>query len=258
MLILIALVASAFGTVVGLVSGVRQNQKGTLWTQRAVYVFAWTMFLANFLMIYALLERDFSVSYVAQVGSHAAPTWVTVVSLWSSLEGSILFWGAIIGLYALVFTLRMRGRYAEYMPYALGVILFVCAFFSLLLAVPANPFAPTPLPIPIDGPGPNPLLQNHVLMVIHPPMLRGHDHSFRDCDCRFIARQTHRRLVKAPSYLDHGTLDLLVDWYHSGGLVGVRSIGMGRLLGLGSGRKRLLSSVAGGHRLPAFHGGSRT
>ena len=171
MLILSALVASVFGSVTGLVSGARQNPKGTLWTQRAVYVFAWSMFLANFLMVYALLERDFSVSYVAQVGSHTTPTWVTVVSLWSSLEGSILFWGAIIGFYALIFTLKMRGRYAEYVPYALGVILFVCAFFSVLLAAPANPFAPTQGPIPLDGPGPNPLLQNHILMVIHPPML---------------------------------------------------------------------------------------
>jgi hypothetical protein len=31
--------------------------------------------------------RDFSVSYVAQVGSLADPDWVAVVSLWSSLEG---------------------------------------------------------------------------------------------------------------------------------------------------------------------------
>ena len=52
------------------------------------------MIAANLLMVYALLTHDFSVSYVAQVGSRSVPTWVTVVSLWSSLEGSILFWGS--------------------------------------------------------------------------------------------------------------------------------------------------------------------
>ncbi|NIV54104.1 MAG: hypothetical protein GWN48_00215, partial [Actinobacteria bacterium] len=36
--------------------------------------------------------------------------------------------------------------------------------------------ASSPIPLlggeaPIDGPGPNPLLQNHILMAVHPPML---------------------------------------------------------------------------------------
>src|SRR3546814_12636611 len=35
---------------------------------------------------------------------------------------------------------------------------------------PANPFT-TVSPVPLDGPGPNPLLQNHILMAFHPPML---------------------------------------------------------------------------------------
>jgi cytochrome c-type biogenesis protein CcmF len=56
------------------------------------------------------------------------------------------------------------------MPYAVGVWLACAAFFSFLLAGPAQPFATVPGP-PLDGPGPNPLLQNHYLMVIHPPFL---------------------------------------------------------------------------------------
>jgi cytochrome c-type biogenesis protein CcmF len=36
--------------------------------------------------------------------------------------------------------------------------------------MPANPFRAV-LPVPADGPGPNPLLQNHILMGIHPPLL---------------------------------------------------------------------------------------
>ena len=43
-------------------------------------------------------------------------------------------------------------------------------FFAFLIAGPANPWH-TLAPVPPDGPGPNPLLQNHILMVIHPPML---------------------------------------------------------------------------------------
>ena len=65
----------------------------------SVYAFAALMAAANLLMVYALVTRDFSVSYVAQVGSRSVPNWVAVVSLWSSLEGSILFWGLVMGAY---------------------------------------------------------------------------------------------------------------------------------------------------------------
>jgi len=125
---------------------------------------------ANLLMVYALLTHDFSVSYVAQVGSRALPTWVSVVSLWSSLEGSILFWGAILGFYIAGATWANRNQHPEYMPWALGVWLACGAFFSFLLAGPSQPFGTVPIP-PADGPGPNPLLQNHILMAIHPPFL---------------------------------------------------------------------------------------
>lgn len=169
-LILGGLGAAAFGTLTGFVGGAKQNVKLLSWTRIAVYVFAVTMVLANLVMVRALLANDFSVQYVAQVGSRSTPTWVTVVSLWSSLEGSILFWGAILGLYLAAFTYFNRDRYREYMAYALGVMLAVGVFFAVLIAGPANPFGYLN-PAPPDGPGPNPLLQNHILMVIHPPSL---------------------------------------------------------------------------------------
>src|SRR6266849_2553510 len=56
------------------------------------------------------------------------------------------------------------------MPFAIGTWLSCGAFFSFLIAGPANPFLTVANP-PLDGPGPNPLLQNHLLMIIHPPML---------------------------------------------------------------------------------------
>ncbi|HEX6739761.1 MAG TPA: cytochrome c-type biogenesis CcmF C-terminal domain-containing protein, partial [Vicinamibacteria bacterium] len=56
------------------------------------------------------------------------------------------------------------------MPYAVGVWMACATFFCFLLAGPAQPFG-TISPVPPDGPGPNPLLQNHVLMVVHPPCL---------------------------------------------------------------------------------------
>jgi cytochrome c-type biogenesis protein CcmF len=168
--VLAALAIAAFGSIVGLWAGRSQSLAGLRWTQRAAYGFSAAMTLANVTMLSALLSHDFSVHYVSQVGSRASPTWVTIVSLWSSLEGSILFWGLILSAYVSAFTFTLRDRYREYMPYALGSILVICVFFAFLIAGPANPFLPVS-PVPEDGPGPNPLLQNHVLMIVHPPML---------------------------------------------------------------------------------------
>ena len=169
-LILLALLAASVGSIVGFATGARPNASGWKWARRLAYAFAAFMALANLTMEYALLTHDFSVSYVAHVGSRAVPTWVSIVSLWSSLEGSILFWGLVMGVYVAVATWRKADQHPEYMPYAVGVWLACGAFFSFLLAGPAQPFGTIPNP-PLDGPGPNPLLQNHYLMVIHPPFL---------------------------------------------------------------------------------------
>jgi cytochrome c-type biogenesis protein CcmF len=170
-LVYLALFVSAAGSVVGFAAGARRSAWGWQWTRRLAYAFSALMIGANLLMVSALLRRDFSVKYVAQVGSRSVPDWVAVVSLWSSLEGSILFWGLVIGVYIAAATRANRDRYPEYMPYATAVWLACGTFFSFLLAGPAQPFGSMPLPIPLDGPGPNPLLQNHVLMVVHPPFL---------------------------------------------------------------------------------------
>ena len=169
-LILLALLAASGGALVGFATGARPTRAGWLWTRRLAYAFAGFMVLANLVMEYALLTHDFSVSYVAHVGSRSVPTWVSLVSLWSSLEGSILFWGLVMGAYVAVATWQNRDKHPEYMPYAVGVWLLCGAFFSFLLAGPAQPFATVASP-PMDGPGPNALLQNHYLMVIHPPFL---------------------------------------------------------------------------------------
>jgi cytochrome c-type biogenesis protein CcmF len=121
-------------------------------------------------MVYALVTHDFSVGYVAQVGSRSTPLFYTVISLWSSLDGSILFWGWLLAGYTVAVVHIYRNRYRELMPAVTGTLLAVNVFFWLLLAWPANPFVPV-FPVPADGPGPNPLLQNHPFMGLHPPLL---------------------------------------------------------------------------------------
>jgi len=169
-LILLAIVLAAAGAVVGFWGGRRRTEAAHQWSKALAYSFGFTLILANVVMIKALLQHDFSVGYVAQVGSLATPVHITIVSLWSSLEGSILFWGAVLGAYTIAFVWRVADRHREMAPYTIGTLLTIGVFFGVLLAGPANPFLDVPNP-PTDGPGPNPLLQNHILMIVHPPML---------------------------------------------------------------------------------------
>jgi cytochrome c-type biogenesis protein CcmF len=169
-LILASLLVAAAGALLGFVSGRTRSADGLRWSRRFACLYAALIMIATLVMEYALLTHDFSVSYVAQVGSRSVPTWVTIVSLWSSLEGSILFWGFVLGAYILLATLFSKDKYDEYLPDAIGTWLGCAAFFSFLIAGPANPFLTVPNP-PVNGPGPNPLLQNHILMAVHPPFL---------------------------------------------------------------------------------------
>jgi cytochrome c-type biogenesis protein CcmF len=169
-LILISLLVASAGAIVAFFAGARRNTVASTWARRMAYAYGVSIIMANAVMIYALVKPDFSVEYVTKVGSRLVPLWVAVSSLWSSLEGSILFWGLVLGAYVVVATWAMREKYPEHLPWAIGVWLATGAFFSFLLAGPAQPFG-TVLNPPMDGPGPNPLLQNHILMVAHPPLL---------------------------------------------------------------------------------------
>jgi len=172
LLIYFALAAAASGAVLALTAGARPTEQRTKLARTLGLAFALACLLATLVMVGALLQHDFSVSYVAQVGSLSTPTVITIVSLWSSLEGSILFWAAVLGIYTLFWLRASRDRVDDPRTTStLGVVLAVGVFFTFLIAAVANPFLDTPAPIPADGPGPNPLLQNHPLMIVHPPFL---------------------------------------------------------------------------------------
>jgi cytochrome c-type biogenesis protein CcmF len=158
-LIQASVVVAAAGAIVAF-------SRGAL-ARRFAYAYALLMTAAVGVMEYALITHDFSVGYVAHVGSRAVPLWVTIVSLWSSLEGSILFWGFVLGAYVGAATWLTR---KSEQSYAIGTWLACGTFFSFVIAGPANPFGSVS-PVPLDGPGPNPLLQNHILMSVHPPFL---------------------------------------------------------------------------------------
>ena len=144
---------------------------------RQSLAYAWLILagalIAVFAMQRALQVRDYSLAYVQEVGSSTTPTLYNVAAMWSALEGSILLWVLVLAIFTAAVAWRFRKRVDdELVGWALVVMFVVSAFFGLLSFGPANPFAAgPPVPFGFDGPGPNPLLQNHVLVMFHPPLL---------------------------------------------------------------------------------------
>jgi cytochrome c-type biogenesis protein CcmF len=136
----------------------------------AVYANFLLVTIAAVGMVVALVTHDFSVSYVAAVGSRSTPLLFTIISLWGALEGSILFWAWVLALYAAALVWIHRNRPGNLLPFATVTMLWIVTFFAIHHVGPADPFLPV-LPVPLDGPGPNTLLQNHILMAVHPPLL---------------------------------------------------------------------------------------
>ena len=120
----------------------------------------------------ALLSNNFAVAYVAENSARSTPTPFKIATMWAALEGSILLWGLVLAGYIFLVHRHFSDRTEDTLvACALGVMFVVAAFFFALMLGPADPFRSVGASVPADGPGPNPLLQNHLLMAFHPPML---------------------------------------------------------------------------------------
>lgn len=136
----------------------------------------------------ALIFNDFSLEYAANNHRRSTPFPFNVATAWAALEGSIVLWSLVLATFTW-FTWRSYRRAPDRLGAGALAVMGIAGlfFFGLQLSV-ANPFqvcveaaansclSSSPLPwadaqAPPDGSGPNPLLQNHILMAIHPPML---------------------------------------------------------------------------------------
>jgi cytochrome c-type biogenesis protein CcmF len=159
--ITLGFMAAALG-VVTLALGLARRDRRIMGTGRQfVFMVLLGAVVAAGAMEWALVTHDFSINYVVRNHARSTPLLYTVSALWGALEGSIILWALVLAGYLAVTAHRLRARASEpLVAWATLVGLVVAAFFFALMLGPANPFKPT-----------NPLLQNHVLMAIHPPML---------------------------------------------------------------------------------------
>src|SRR5205823_5036835 len=130
-------------------------------------VFAATA-VAALVLLNAFRTRDFSFSYVATHSSRKLPFPYSFTAFWGGQEGSLLLWLTVLTGLGSIAVLLNRGLIRRLLPWTIPVLGAITAFFALVLAFVASPFARQVAPV--DGSGLTPSLQNPYMM-IHPPLL---------------------------------------------------------------------------------------
>ena len=142
-------------------------------------------FLLFCLLEVGLFLDDFSLYYIANHSASSTPPMYKFASLWGSLDGSILLWNLVLSIYFYVYVKFYR---ATTELYDIKIFAMIILFFNGFTIFSSSPFSGciqlasigcqdfTLLPFQDlvsseFGRGPNPLLQNHPLMAIHPPIL---------------------------------------------------------------------------------------
>ena len=170
-LLLVGIVGSLFGAIAAISSARTREAAVTKLISRFAILNAVAAVGAFAAMEYAMITRDFSLAYVQKVGSTATPALYNFAAVWSALEGSLLMWVLILAGYTVAVSFWLRKKMDDVLTnWAMGVMFIVSLFFFLLSFGPANPFVEGAAGV-VDGPGPNPLLQNHLLVMFHPPLL---------------------------------------------------------------------------------------
>jgi cytochrome c-type biogenesis protein CcmF len=120
-------------------------------------------------LVWALVQNDFSVEYVASNSNSALPLLYRVSAVWGAHEGSLLLWAWILTGWTLAVSWRSSGLPEGFAARVLGILGLVSIGFLLFTLATSNPFARLQPAVP-DGRDLNPLLQDPALAA-HPPML---------------------------------------------------------------------------------------
>jgi len=125
--------------------------------------------LAFACLVYAFVNDDFSVLYVARNSNSHLPLFYKVAALWGAHEGSLLLWILILSIWSVSVAAFSRLLPITFSSRVLGVMGLVSSGFMLFTLWTSNPFQRL-IPAAADGADLNPVLQDFAL-AIHPPML---------------------------------------------------------------------------------------
>ncbi|MGA1202255.1 MAG: heme lyase CcmF/NrfE family subunit [Planctomycetota bacterium] len=191
-LVLLGGAVALLGVLAVLIGSAVQDRRFVLSARRAVAATSFLTIASAILLTVGFVDGRYERSYIYNYSEKGLPLGYKIAGLWGGLDGSILFWAALIGVVALITTIGFRrgqsdphGRRME--PWVYLVFGVVQLFFLTIIGFVNNPFelllhspsfagdlqaflARFPGGVVEDGSGLNPLLVNYWMM-IHPPCL---------------------------------------------------------------------------------------
>jgi len=137
----IALPVAFWGTAMGFLGGRTQRGDLVLSAERSVHAVTFLLALASAGVMVAFLTDRFEYWYVASYSNRELETFYKVSGLWAGQRGSLLFWAVLLSGFSSIAVFLNRTKNREFMPYVVGVLLGILAFFVVvLLFAGVNPF----------------------------------------------------------------------------------------------------------------------
>ena len=141
--ILIGLALTVYAAVAYVLTARSGDLRGATSARRAVIGSFVAALVGCGAMVVSLLGHDFSVLYVAENNATTTPPFISAISLWAALEGSILFWTLLATGWASLVLWRNRDRHRALMPWVGATLASVDAFFFAVMTWPGNQFLRT-------------------------------------------------------------------------------------------------------------------
>lgn len=145
------------------------NERLLASAENSVYTLTGLLILSSAALIYAFVNHDFSIQYVANYSNRDLSLFYTISAFWAGQKGSLLLWSIVLSFFSSIVSIQNRHKNRELIPYVMIVLHLVLVFFIFIMNYSTNPFEKS-FEVPEDGHGLNPMLQNPAMM-FHPPTL---------------------------------------------------------------------------------------
>src|SRR4029453_18840344 len=195
--------------------------------------------LAWLCLVVSFVSSDFSVLNVATNSNSQLPLPYKVAASWGSHEGSMLLWVLMLAWWTFAVATFSRHLPEEMVARVLGIQGLISVGFLLFILTTSDPF--DRLSPPADA--------------VHG--LRRHVGGIRVCHRRAARREARCGVGPLVAPVDDARVVFPDGWDRARQLGGVLRTRLGRLVVLGSGRKRIVHAMAGRHRTDPLAGGHR-
>ncbi|HJP27777.1 MAG TPA: cytochrome c-type biogenesis CcmF C-terminal domain-containing protein [Dehalococcoidia bacterium] len=171
MALLLGFALSAYSAVGAIVGERKGKAELVVSARRALYMTTLTVTVASVALIYAFVQNDLSIAYVANHSNTLMDRAFVWVAFYAGNEGSLLYILLTLSIISALAIWFAPKRLARSMPWTIAILAINQLFYFGVLTFVASPFELLDT-VPVDGRGINPLL-THPGMFSHPPLLMG-------------------------------------------------------------------------------------